>query len=54
MASAAVQSAPGHTFDQVVSTIAPNTKPIKHDVVTELNYYKDPEDGSGPPAYYVG
>lgn len=52
MASAAVQHAPGHTFGQVVETIVPETKPAKHDVVTELNYYKD--DGTPPVPYYVG
>lgn len=52
MARAAVQSSPGPTFDQVIQSIASETKPAKHDVITELNYYKD--DGTPPAPYYVG
>jgi hypothetical protein len=54
MASAAVQHAPGHTLGQVVEPLAQETKAAKHDVATELNYYKDPGDGSLPAPFYVG
>lgn len=54
MASAAVQSAPGNTLGQVIEPFTQGTKPAKHDVATELYYYKDPEDGSLPEPSYVG
>jgi hypothetical protein len=54
MATAATQTAPGHTFGQVVEPAIQDTKPAKHDVATELYYYKDPGDGSEPAPSYVG
>lgn len=54
MATAATQTAPGHTFSQKVELVAQGKKPAKHDVVTELYYYKDPGDGSEPAPSYVG
>lgn len=55
MATAAVQSAPGHAFGQKVEVDLQNSnKPGKHDVTTELYYYKDPGDGSAPRDTYVG
>lgn len=54
MATAAVQTAPGHTFDQVVEQTTTSSKPTKHDVATELFYYKDPGDGTPPAPSYVG
>lgn len=54
MATAAVQHAPGNTLDQVVEPLAQESKPAKHDVATELNYYQDPGDGSLPAPFYVG
>ena len=61
MASAAIQqSAQGHstTFEPLhakteVVTSAPKSKEV-HDVPTQLNYYKDPGDGSEPAPTYVG
>jgi hypothetical protein len=53
MATAAVQHAPGNTIDQVVEPLAQENKLPKHDVATELNYYKDPGDGSLPAPFYV-
>ena len=54
MASVAVQYAPNATFDQKVETTIRSSQPKKHDVVTELYYYKDPGDGSPPAPSYVG
>ena len=54
MATAAVQSAPGYTFSKVHEPLARANKPEKHDVATELYYYKDPGDGSAPAPSYVG
>ncbi|KAH8812669.1 hypothetical protein F5884DRAFT_786059 [Xylogone sp. PMI_703] len=54
MASAAVQRAPGDTLYQVVEPLSQGSKPAKHNVATELNYYQDPGDGSPPPPFYVG
>ena len=55
MATADVQSAPGHSFGQKVEINLQNSnKPEKHDVATELYYYKDPGDGSKPRDTYVG
>jgi len=54
MAAAAVQHAPGNPLGQVIEPLAPKTKPQKHDVATELYYYKDPGDGSLPAPSYVG
>ena len=54
MATAAVQHAPGHTFDQPVGSSYQTNKPQKHDVDTELYYYKEAEDGSPPAPSYVG
>lgn len=53
MASAAVQSAPGHTIGQVVEPFTNNKKVEKHDIHSELNYYDDPNDGSLPAPTYV-
>ncbi|KFZ03311.1 hypothetical protein V502_11055 [Pseudogymnoascus sp. VKM F-4520 (FW-2644)] len=54
MASAAVQQPIGHTLGQVIEPLAHETKVAKHDVATELNYYRDPGDGTPPVPYYVG
>ena len=54
MATAAVQHAPGHAFGQHVETAIQSSKPQKHDVATELYYYKDPGDGTPPRPTYVG
>ncbi|KAF4628249.1 hypothetical protein G7Y89_g9906 [Cudoniella acicularis] len=54
MATAAVQHAPGNAVDQVVEPLAQGTKPAKHNVATELNYYQDPGDGTLPAPFYVG
>ena len=61
MASAAIQQpAQGHstTFEPLhakteLATSAPKSKEV-HDVPTQLNYYKDPGDGSEPAPSYVG
>ena len=54
MATAATQTAPGHNFGQGVEARVQSNKPAKHDVATELYYYKDPGDGSEPAPTYVG
>lgn len=54
MAAATAQHAPGNTLGQVIEPLARETMPAKHDVVTELNYYKDPGDGTLPAPIYVG
>jgi hypothetical protein len=54
MAAAAVQHAPGNILDQVIEPVARETRPAKHDVFTELNYYQDPGDGTLPAPFYVG
>jgi hypothetical protein len=54
MATASVQHAPGNSFGQIVEPLAQETKPVKHSVATELNYYQDPGDGSLPAPFYVG
>lgn len=54
MASAAVQHAPSTNFGHKVETTLHSSQPKKHDVVTELYYYKDPGDGSAPEPSYVG
>jgi hypothetical protein len=54
MATAAVQTAPGHTVDQKVEVNLVKNKPQKHDVATELYYYKDLGDGKPPAPTYVG
>ena len=61
MASAAIQqTAQGHstTFEPLhakteLATSAPKSKEV-HDVPTQLNYYKDPGNGSEPAPAYVG
>ena len=53
MATAAVDRAPGALLDRVVEPLRQN-KPEKHDVATQLFYYKDPGDGSAPPPTYIG
>jgi hypothetical protein len=54
MATAAVQHALGNSLDQVVEPLSQDTKPVKHDVATELNYYQDPGNGTPPAPNYVG
>jgi len=54
MATAAVQHAPGNAFGQVVAPPSQTKKPTKHDVSTELYYYKESDDGSPPAPSYVG
>lgn len=55
MATAATQTAPGHNFSQKVEPAqVQSSKPKKHDVATELYYYKDPGDGTAPAPSYVG
>ena len=52
MASAQVQHAPRHLslFEPLAATEATE----KHHVRTQLNYYKDPGDGSEPAPTYIG
>lgn len=53
MASAAVQQAPGNTFGQVIEPLShETTKPIKHNVDTELFYHLD--DGKPIAPAYIG
>ncbi|KIX06074.1 uncharacterized protein Z518_04048 [Rhinocladiella mackenziei CBS 650.93] len=58
MASAAVQQPGGHStsFEPLTTPLkgAPASQQEKHQVHTQLNYYKDPGDGSPPPPSYVG
>jgi hypothetical protein len=54
MATAAVQQAPGNSLGQVVEPFARETKPAKHDVATELFYYKESSDGTPPAPSYIG
>ena len=55
MASADVQTAPGHTFGPSAATSEPDAPSSqKHDVRTALNYYLDPGNGSLPPDTIVG
>lgn len=58
MATAAVQHAPGDTFSHVAIPVVQDNKQDnklkKHDVATQLYYYKDPGDGSPPAPSYVG
>lgn len=54
MATAIVQQAPGNTLGQVIEPLAQQTKSEKHDVAAEVNYYKDPGDGTPPAPSYVG
>lgn len=54
MATAAVQHAPGNKISQVIEPLAQETKFVKHNVATELNYYQDPGDGTLPAPFYVG
>ncbi|KAF2664989.1 hypothetical protein BT63DRAFT_443298 [Microthyrium microscopicum] len=55
MATAAVQHAPGNSVGQYVEpVIQESTRVKKHDVSTELYYYKENEDGSPPTPTYVG
>ena len=54
MASAAVQQPSGHStsFEPLTSRV--QSSPVKHNVHTQLNYYKDPGDGSEPVPYIFG
>ena len=54
MASTAVHQPAGHptSFEPLIAE--EELRSAKHDVRTNLNYYKDPGDGSEPPAAYVG
>lgn len=54
MATAAVQYAPGHDFSQKIEPAVQSDSIKKHDVATELYYYKDPGDGTPPAPSYVG
>ncbi|RDW67522.1 hypothetical protein BP6252_08918 [Coleophoma cylindrospora] len=54
MASATVQNPPGNIVGQVVDHLAQKDEPTKHNVLTELNYYQDPGDGTLPAPFYVG
>lgn len=54
MATAAVQHAPSTAFGQKVETAIQSTLPRKHNVVTELYYYKENDDGTPPAPSYVG
>ena len=54
MATAAVQHAPGHHFGQAIDSSRQIQKSQKHDVATELYYYKENADGSPPAPSYVG
>ncbi|EXJ89559.1 hypothetical protein A1O3_02626 [Capronia epimyces CBS 606.96] len=57
MASAAVQQPTGHStsFEPLTTQLKGSSgpQPEKHHVHTQLNYYKDPGDGSAPPPSYV-
>jgi hypothetical protein len=54
MASATVHQPESHatSFEPIV--VGQDLHTRKRDVPTTLNYYKDPRDGSKPPAAYVG
>ncbi len=58
MASTAVQQPGGHStsFEPLTTQLKGSSasQPEKHHVNTQLNYYKDPGDGSSPPPTYVG
>lgn len=58
MASAAVQQPGGHStsFEPLTAQLKGSSAPQqeKHHVNTQLNYYKDPGDGSEPAPNYVG
>lgn len=61
MASAAVQLPPtaphlssDSTFNPTIKASEKPVSPAARDVVTELNYYLDPKDGSEPAPSYVG
>jgi hypothetical protein len=56
MATADVQHATPATFGgrvDVQENLIHASTPLPHNVHTVLNYYKDPADGSSPPATYV-
>jgi hypothetical protein len=59
MASAEIQQPQGHstTFEPLqakTESVSSGPTSKAHNVSTTLNYYKDPGDGSEPPATYVG
>ena len=54
MATAAVHHPLGDTIHQVEAPLLQENKLKKHNVATQLHYYKDPGDGSPPAATYVG
>ncbi|KAJ9138419.1 High-affinity methionine permease [Pleurostoma richardsiae] len=54
MAAAAVQQPPSSAHGTFVEPLASGKTDASHDVVTVLNYYKDPGDGSPPAPAYVG
>ena len=54
MATAAVQQPVGDTFSRVAEPLVQENNLKKHDVATQLFYYKDPGDGSPPAPSYVG
>ncbi|KAI9652809.1 MAG: hypothetical protein M1821_007807 [Bathelium mastoideum] len=54
MATAAVQQPFGDTIGRVAEPLIQENKLKKHDVATQLFYYKDPGDGTPPAPSYVG
>ena len=54
MASTAVQQPGGHSTSFEPVTVEVKSGNLKHDVKTQLNYYKDPGDGSEPTPSYIG
>ena len=53
MALATIQQPSGHSTTFEPLTAVP-TGSTKHHVQTQLNYYKEPEDGSPPAPTYIG
>lgn len=37
----------------IAASVAPEQKPVQHNVRSVLNYYKDPEDGTPPAPFYT-
>lgn len=54
MATAAVQQPSEVKVGQVIEPLVTENTTSKHNVATELNYYKDPGDGTLPAPVYVG
>ncbi|KAK0742563.1 hypothetical protein B0T21DRAFT_361682 [Apiosordaria backusii] len=54
MAAVAVASLAAEAFGPVTSHSSEPRKPLKHNVQTKFNYYKDPGDGSVPQPFVIG